>query len=227
MNFSLKTVFIASHRFWKAAFLFSFVLRCFLISSLISLDSSQSTASVSASNGHPHPLHMQYQVQACSGCHKWALSLALAAFSLHPNGELHWNKRCQGGCSTWAGTCTGVVMGNWPEPWAVSTCFLRLVTGSKQAYVHSSRAESRFLTALLLVPLFFKPAKGTPLPGAWSQGYSAQYVVKLLMPQGESWSPSNPPPLLCPLLGAQIPPRSLLFPSYPTLCGCFSTALVA
>ena len=36
---------------------------------------------------------------------------------------------------------------------------------SKQACAHASRMESRFLTALLLVPLVFKPAKGTHLPG--------------------------------------------------------------
>ena len=35
-NFPLRTAFAVSHRFWKLVFLFSFVLRYFLISSLIS-----------------------------------------------------------------------------------------------------------------------------------------------------------------------------------------------
>ena len=44
---------------------------------------------------------------------------------------------------------------------------------SKQAGAHASRVESRFLTALLLVPLVFKPAMVTHSLGVDPQGWDA------------------------------------------------------
>ena len=49
------------------------------------------------------------------------------------------------------------------EAQAVSICFFCLVSGGKEARAQSSQAEFRFLTALLFVPLVFKPAEGTCL----------------------------------------------------------------
>lgn len=159
MNFLLITIFAVSHRFWKAVFLFSFVLRCFLISSLISLDNSQSTASVNASNGHLHPHSdaVPGPLQACSDCRKWACSLALAAFTL-----VESCTRTRGG-RMGAQHGLGHALGqSWETDqgarWFQSASST-LLPGVSRHCVHSLQAETRFLTALLLVPLFFKPAK--------------------------------------------------------------------
>ena len=69
---------------------------------------------------------------------------------------------------------------------------------SRQVCVNS-RVQARLLTALLLVPLVFKPAKRTCPPSFRPQGWDAQYVFQLLPPQGSSPSPCNLPPLLCSL----------------------------
>lgn len=93
-------------------------------------------------------------------------------------------------------------VGRWPESWAVSACFLRLVLGvSKCMRVCSLQTESRFLTVLLFVPLVFKPAKGTHLPGVRPLVWVAQYVALPAYPQGGSFNLCNPTPYLCPLPG--------------------------
>lgn len=51
-------------------------------------------------------------------------------------------------------------------------------------HVCSLQTESRFLTALLFVPLVFKPAKGT-LPGVRSKDWDAQYVVQSVPSPGK------------------------------------------
>ena len=98
----------------------------------------------------------------------WLCSLQICTLlgngHLCPTGELILEAKV-------AGAHVGMVAGNWLESQAVcfnllpSTCF-----GSKQALACSSQVESRFLTALLLVLLVFKPAKGTHLPGVGPQG---------------------------------------------------------
>ena len=56
--------------------------------------------------------------------------------------------------------------------------------GSKQVLAHPSQEESRFLTALLLVSLVFKPAKQTHLPGLDPRAVVPNMGLKPLIPQG-------------------------------------------
>lgn len=70
------------------------------------------------------------------------------------------------------------VMGKQPESQAFSTLLALPPFRSKQACGYSSQAESRFLIAQLSVPLVFKPAEGTHLPGVGPQGWGTQYVIQ-------------------------------------------------
>lgn len=79
-----------------------------------------------------------------------------------------------------------------------------LLLGVNKEYSHSSRANSRFLTALLLVPLVFKSTKGTHLLGVRPQDGMTNVWFIPVTPQGGSPSPCNPPLPLCPLPGASV-----------------------
>lgn len=89
--------------------------------------------------------------------------------------------------------------------------------------MHSSGAESRLPTALLLVPMVLQPAKGAVLvqdprartPNLW---------LSLLTSHGGSL-PMNSLPL-SPLPGAEVPTLLLFFPSYQVTCGLFLIVLV-
>ena len=92
---------------------------------------------------------------------------------------------------------------------------------SKQVCAHSSGLEFWFSTALLLVLLVFKPAKGLVFPVSYSRAGVPNVWFELLTLQGGSLCPCNHSPLLGPLLGVQAPNPSLHFPSYLTLCVSF------
>lgn len=88
---------------------------------------------------------------------------------------------------------SSVLTGNQPGFPAVSICFLYLFFRNKQMFMLSSWVESRFLTALLLVPLVFKPAKRTHSP----RGTGASDMwLELFTPQGRFQNLCNTP-LFC------------------------------
>ena len=106
---------------------------------------------------------------------------------LHPRGEECWSKRGWSRHSSWTGAHAGEVVGNWLELWAISICFLCLALGSKEAYVCSSRAESRFLTPFLLVSIVFRPAKETP--GVRAQGWGVPICgLNCSLPREDLWA---------------------------------------
>ena len=99
-------------------------------------------------------------VWVVSGSLSYVFSSVIAALDPTPHcdmkSEWGWNIH-----STGAGTCTKVVVGNraatWPPPSARP--------GGKPVCMCSSGAESRLLTAPLLVPVVPQPAKGALLTG--------------------------------------------------------------
>ena len=120
-------------------------------------------ASTSASGGHPCPVQMAFWV--CAGS---VLTTAHSPQLLQPHSTVEICQRARmarAGAHLRLGLTLGFA-GHWPESWAISACFICLVLGvSKCMHVCSSQTESKFLTVLLFVPLVFKPAKGTHLPG--------------------------------------------------------------
>lgn len=67
----------------------------------------------------------------------------------------------------------------WLQKLAKVTCSINLLPLPcfRSVECTLSLVESRFLTALLLGPLVFKPAKGTCLPGFIPQDWGTQYVA--------------------------------------------------
>lgn len=110
-------------------------------------DCSQSVTSANASNGPPLPVWILSQLHS-PNC---ALYSPLSAFYLVWQYPTARGSRL--GDPSVSRHVLGKVVGNQPESLAVSIRLLHLVPQSKQAYVCSLSVESRFLTALLLVPL--------------------------------------------------------------------------
>lgn len=111
---------------------------------------------------HPHPI--QCSVRAEPALCPCPAEHSLPKWSLCPQGEVP----CGGRSGDW-GACWGgdrkhaSVLGRFSGP--PPPC-----SWSQQAEAPSSGAESKFPTALLLVPLLFRPAKGTGSPGRWRPG---------------------------------------------------------
>ena len=98
------------------------------------------------------------------------LCVLLSCGSLCPSVELCCGLRGAGG-GAWCGLGHALVGHSFsllPLPYF----------GSKQACVHSSRVETRFLTATLSVPLDFKPAKRTHPPCVGPQIWGAHVVIQ-------------------------------------------------
>ena len=101
--------------------------------------------------------------------HSWALPSAPAVLTLV------WI------CITKQAGPQQVLGSGWDKHWgdrrklARVSCSFNLLSlpgfWSKQACMYSSGVESGFLTTLLLVPLVFKPARGTHLPSVRPQGW--------------------------------------------------------
>ena len=105
-----------------------------------------------------------------------ALFFAMATFALV--------RSCAGAKAAGAGAQCGLgcVLRSWEtsqSPEQFQSASSSLFPGvSKQACACFLRVESRFPTALLLLPLVFKPPKGTHLPGVKPQVWgSPQYVT--------------------------------------------------
>ena len=64
--------------------------------------------------------------------------------------------------------------------------------------------HNQSLTALLLVPLVFKPAKVLTFSVSELKARVPNMWLEQLSPQGGSLSLCNPPPFLCLLLGTQV-----------------------
>ena len=118
---------------------------------------------------------------------------------LHLRGKEHQTKRGQSRFLVQAGACAGMAMGNWPEPWVVSICFLHLVFWVSKhewslGFLQPSSKSCWFSNQLRgLVFLMLGLRAGVP-----------NMYVEPLTPQGGSLSPWYPPPLLCLLLGVQV-----------------------
>ena len=78
----------------------------------------------------------------------------------------------------------------------------------------SSGAESRLLTAPLLVPVVPQPAKGVLLTGLGCPTHSSHWSVPRCLPMNSPFSSESLP-------GAKIPTQSLFFPSYLITCISF------
>ena len=133
------------------------------------------------------------------------LHISLHHSSLWPSGKLCWSSWCWSGCSVWSRACLGSVAGNWPESQALSICFLYFAPRSK----HSSQANSRFLTALLVFKShwshwFSNQPRGLIFSVSDPRDGMSNMWFILLTPQEGSPSPCNPPLPLCPLLGASV-----------------------
>lgn len=80
---------------------------------------------------------------------------------------------------------------------------VRLVLGVSQCMHMCSSDRSKFLTVLLFVPLVFKPAKGTPLPGGRARfGLPTMWLYLFW---GGSLNLCNPTLHRCPLPGVLVP----------------------
>ena len=114
-----------------------------------------------------------------------------------------------------AGANAGAVLGNQPESQAVLACFCLASGVSKHVHVFHKQSLG-FLQPCCQSHWFSNKLRGLILPSVGPQTWAPNVWFKLLTPQGGSSSQCNPPPLLCPLRGAQVPTSSLLFPSYLT-----------
>lgn len=145
---------------------------------------------------------MQSWVRACSVSHRCTLSSTIAAFDLvGSRAEAHGaGVRAQCGL----GHALNQLQETDQSPRHFQSASSVLLLGVNKEYSHSSRANSRFPTALLLVPLVFKSTKGTHLLGVRPQDGMSNVWFLPLTPQGGSPSPCNPPLPLCPLLGPSV-----------------------
>lgn len=152
---------------------------------------------------------MPFWVQACTVPYNSTLPSALSALTLMWScaTEQVWPEQELGsdwGAHSGSHRKMAKVLGNFhllPLP-----CF-----GCKQVLAHPSQEESRFLTALLLVSLVFKPAKQTHLPGLDPRAVVPNMGLKPFIPQG-GFPSSSVFPAKCTFL--------------PITCGFFLTALI-
>lgn len=112
------------------------------------------------------------------------------------------------------------------EPWAVSVGFLCLFQGVNTQAHTLPEWSLNFLQSSCESHWFSNSAKGIHLPDFEPRGGMPNTWFKPLTPQGGSLSRWHPPPLLCPLLGAQVPTWLLLLPSSANLCDLSSQAWV-
>ena len=175
-------------------------------------DCSWCAACISVSSGCPHPIQILFKVWVSSVPQNCALSSATT------DHVLVWSYATEQKGPEW-------VLSSDSKPARVLDSFNLLPLPcfvSKQVCAHSSWAESRFLTAFLLISLVFSPSKGTVFPVSDSRVEVPNTWLKLLTSLWGSPSLCNPPPLLWRLPGAQVPTWSLLFPSYVIPPGSFS-----
>lgn len=119
----------------------------------------------------------------------------------------------------------GAVPTSWPEHRAVFS--LLPLCWDWEKCERSFRAEFWFLKELFGKPRWFSNrTKGLCLPGVGPQGWGAYDVAWTSYSSGRLFEPVIFRTLLGHVLRVWVPTRSLLLPSYQTLCGSFFTALI-